>query len=76
MGCWLDFSDRLHQSVSDNDADISSWITVCPFSQIGKVSLRETVRSAAQVKLEHEGAGVLFRQGDIDPLLKSEGSNS
>lgn len=24
------------------------------------------------MELEHEGAGVLFRQGDVDPLLKSE----
>lgn len=24
------------------------------------------------MKLEHEGSGMLFRQRDVDPLLKSE----
>ncbi|TNN66286.1 hypothetical protein EYF80_023520 [Liparis tanakae] len=37
-----------------------------------KVAVGETVGGGAEMELEHEGAGVLFGQRDVDPLLKPE----
>lgn len=71
MGCRLDLSNRLHQGVPDDDADVCSRVAVRLLAQSDKVGLRETVGGGAQMELEHEGASVLLGQWDVDPLLKS-----
>lgn len=70
--CRLNLPNWLHQSVSDNNADICSRVPVCLLAQRDEVGLCEAVGGGAQVELEHEGTSMLFRQGDVDPLLKPE----
>lgn len=71
MCCWLDFANRLHESISDNDADISPRVPICFLSEGYEVGLCEVVGCGTQVKLKHEWAGVLFGQRDVNSLLKS-----
>jgi len=72
VGGGLDLSNRLHESVSDNDADVRSRVSLRHLAQSDKVAVGERVGGGAKMELEHEGAGVLFGQRDVDPLLKSE----
>ena len=73
VGRRLDLSDRLHEGVSDDDTDIRPRVAFCLFPQSNKVGFGEAVWGGAQVKLEHEGPGMLLGQRNVDPLLKSAG---
>lgn len=56
----LNLPDRLHESISDNDADVSTRVTICLLAQGHEIGFGETVRRGAQIQLEHEAASMLF----------------
>lgn len=70
--CRLDFSNRLHESISDNDADICTRVSFCFLAKSHEIRLCETVGGRTQVEFEHEGSGMLLGQRDVNSLLKSE----
>lgn len=72
VSCWLHLSNRLHESISDNDTDICARVSIGFLAKSSKIRLSETVGGWAQMELEHKGAGMLLGQRDVDPLLKSE----
>lgn len=76
VGCWLDLSYRLHESISDNYTDICTGVSSRFLAKIYKIRIGETVRGRAQMQLEHERTGMLLRQGYIDPLLKSDSDST
>lgn len=67
---WLNPPDGLHEGVPDNYADVCPGVAVCFLAQSDEVVVRQPVGGGAQVQLEHEGAGVLLWQRNVDPLLK------
>lgn len=75
VGCWLDLSYRLHESISDNDRNICARVSIRLLAKGHKIWLGEAVGSWAQMEFEHEATGMLLRQGNVDPLLKSDRVN-
>lgn len=67
----LDPPDRLHEAVSDNDADVSSGVALSLFAQHDKVLLLQAVGCGAQVQFKHVRASVRLRQRDVNALFKS-----
>lgn len=67
----LNLADGLHEGVPDDDADVRPGVAVRLGAQGDKVSVRQAGGGRAQVQLEHEGAGMLLRQRDVNTLLKS-----
>lgn len=77
-----DFSDWLHQGVSDDDGDIGSGVAKCqlvqrrcgsPISLLGQareVGGRETMWCGADIELEHSSSSLDFGEGDIYSLLE------
>ena len=70
MSRHLNLADRLHEGVADDDADVGPGVAVGLAAQGHKVLVRQAGGGGAQVQLEHEGAGVLLRQRDVNTLLK------
>lgn len=68
----LNLPDGLHEGVSDDDANVSTRVTVRLLAQSHEVWFGETGRCAAQIQLEHESASVLFRKRNVDTFLKSK----
>ena len=72
VGGTLHLPDGLHESVSDDDTDVSSRVALGLLAEGDKVGVIEAGGCGAQMKPEHEGAGMFLRQGDVDPLLKPD----
>lgn len=73
MCCWLDLANRLHESISDDYANIGPRVSIGFLAQGDEVGLCETVGCGAQVELEHGRSGVLLGQWNVNSLLKSVG---
>lgn len=68
----LDLSNRLHESISDNDADICTRVSFCFLAKSHEIRLCEAVGGRTQVEFEHERSGMLLGQWDVNSLLKSK----
>lgn len=66
----LDLPDRLHEGVPDNNADVSPRVALSFLAQSDEVCLRQAVGRGSQMQLEHERAGVLLGQRNVDSLFK------
>lgn len=72
----LDLPDRLHERVSDNDADVSARVAVRLVGELPQVGVAQAVRRVAQMKTEHLSPGRLLRQRDVDTLLESDAQHT
>ena len=72
VGGTLHLPDGLHESVSDDDTDVSSRVALGLLAEGDKVRVIEAGGCGAKMKPKHEGAGMFLRQGDVDPLLKPD----
>ena len=53
MGGSLDFSDRLHEGISDDQLNVGAGVSLRLGSQLAVVGLVEVARRRAHVELEH-----------------------
>lgn len=67
---WLNLPDRLHEGVPDDNTNVRPRVALCLFAQRDEVCVCQFVGGGAQMQLEHEGAGVLLRQRNVDSLFK------
>ncbi|MEQ2179770.1 hypothetical protein GOODEAATRI_028563, partial [Goodea atripinnis] len=72
VGSRLDLPDWLHESVPNNDADVSARVAVRFARELPQVGVAQAVRRVAKMKSKHLGPGRFLRKRDVNPLLKSD----
>lgn len=67
----LNFPNRLHKCIANNNWNISAGISFGLLRQLLQVVFGQDVRSVSEMKLEHGHSCVFLRQWNINPLLET-----